>query len=131
MKSFNQLKQSVLPMLMEVPKPRRLDESIIDAIHSDAEAVCACIHHRVRRITEGEIAEHIGLKKAHLSRVKSGTHNLTRAQQIVLQYLCSNFAVDQYGERIAQQIQEATETPAERITRLEDRIAHLEGRKAA
>lgn len=131
MKRFDDLKQMALPMLMEVPKPRRLPEVLIEAVRSDAEAMALCLQHRVRRLTEGEIAEQLGLKKAHFARVKAGSHNLTRAQQTVLQYLCSNFAIDQYGERIAQEIQEATETPAERISRLEARVAQLEGRKAA
>lgn len=130
MKNFDAV-QMALPLLMEMPKPKRLDEALIEQIRSDADAVKVCLHHRIRRLTEGEIAEQLGLKKAHFSRVKAGSHNLTRAQQTVLQYLCSNYAIDQYGERIAQQIQEATETPAERIARLEARVAQLEGRRAA
>lgn len=129
MKSFDDMRQAALPLLMEVPKPRRLDDALIDAVSSDAEAVRLCIAHRVRRLPEGEIAECLGLKKAHLSRVKAGTHNLTRAQQIVLQYLCSNTAIDQYGERIREQINAATETPAETILRLQEELA--QARRAA
>lgn len=129
MKNFNDLRQAALPLLMEVPKPRRLDDALIDAVSSDADAVRMCIEHRVRRLPEGEIAECLGLKKAHLSRVKSGTHNLTRAQQIVLQYLCSNTSIDQYAERITAEIAEATETPAETIQRLQCELA--QARRAA
>ena len=129
MKNFNDLRQAALPLLMEVPKPRRLDDAILDAVQSDADAVRACIEHRVRRLPEGEIAECLGLKKAHLSRVKSGSHNLTRAQQIVLQYLCSNTAIDQYAERITAEIAAATETPADTIHRLQAELA--QARRAA
>lgn len=118
MKNFDDMRQIALPLLSEVPKPRRLDDALIDSVKTDADAVKLCIQYRVRRFTEGELAETIGLKKAHFSRVKSGTHNLTRAQQTVLQYLCSNTAIDQYAERIRDEITAATETPIETIERL-------------
>lgn len=49
MKSFDDMRQAALPLLMEVPKPRRLDDALIDAVSSDAEAVRLCIERRVRR----------------------------------------------------------------------------------
>lgn len=129
MKNFMELRQAALPLLMEVPKPRRLDAALLDGVTNDAAAVCLCIEQRVRRLPEGEIAGCLGLKRAHLSRVKSGSHNLTRAQQIILQYLCSNYAIDQYAERIEDKIAEATETPADTIARLQSELA--QARRAA
>ena len=105
MKNFMELRQAALPRLRDFHQQR------------------------VRRLPEGEIAECLVLKRAHLSRVKSGSHNLTRAQQIILQYLCSNTAIDQYAERITAEIAEATETPADTIARLQSELA--QARRAA
>jgi hypothetical protein len=85
---------------------------------------------RVRRIREGEIAEYLGFAAPHLTKVKNGQGYLTTDQELVLQHLCSNWAISQYSEMRKRQIAEMIETPAEKINRLEEELALLRRRAA-
>lgn len=129
MKSFDETRQIALPLISEAPRPRYLDDALIASITSDADAIRLCIEYRVRRFTKGEIAGALGLRSAHLSKVLAGTHNLNGTQCRILQYLCSNFAIKQYNDRIEEEINAATETPIETIERLKRELE--QARKAA
>jgi hypothetical protein len=130
MKNFNDLMQLALPVLMEIPKPRRLEDGLIESCEDYGDAIRLCLDKRVRRIREGEIAEYLGFAAPHLTKVKNGQGYLTTDQELVLQHLCSNWAISQYSEMRKRQIAEMIETPAEKINRLEEELALLRRRAA-
>lgn len=123
MKNFNQLMQVALPILMEVPRPRRIDHALIESCTDYGHAIRLCLKNRVRRIREGEIAEYLGFSAPHFTKVKNGQGYLTTDQELVLQHLCSNWAISQYAEMRKSQLAEMIETPAEKIQRLEAELA--------
>lgn len=123
MKNFNELMQLALPLLMEVPKPRRLDAALVDECVDYGDAIRLCLKRRVRKIPEGEIAGLLGFSAPHLTKVKHGKGYLTSDQELVLQHLCSNWAISQYAEMRKSQLAEMIETPAEKINRLESELA--------
>lgn len=126
MKNFNDLMQLALPVLMEIPKPRHLDTGLIETCEDYGDAIRLCLDKRVRRIREGEIAEYLGFAAPHLTKVKNGQGYLTTDQELILQHLCSNWAITQYAEMRKNQLAELIESPAEHIARLQARIALLE-----
>lgn len=126
MKNFNDLMQLALPVLMEIPKPRQLDTGLIETCEDYGDAIRLCLDKRVRRIREGEIAEYLGFAAPHLTKVKNGQGYLTTDQELILQHLCSNWAIAQYAEMRKNQLAELIESPAEHIARLQARIALLE-----
>jgi hypothetical protein len=126
MKNFNDLMQLALPVLMEIPKPRHLDSGLVETCEDYGDAIRLCLDKRVRRIREGEIAEYLGFAAPHLTKVKNGQGYLTTDQELILQHLCSNWAISQYAEMRKNQLAELIESPAEQIARLHARIAMLE-----
>jgi hypothetical protein len=129
MKNFNDLMQLALPVLMEIPKPMRLDDGLVASCDDYGDAIRLCLDKRVRRIREGEIAEYLGFAAPHLTKVKNGQGYLTTDQELVLQHLCSNWAISQYGEMRKSQLAEMIDSPAAQIARLQAEIAAL--RRAA
>lgn len=131
MKSSHDLLQLALPMLMEVPRPRFLANELLSGVDSDAKAIRVCFAERIRKFTKGEIAQALGISPCHLAKVFAGTFKLDGTQKKIFQYMCSNFAIAQFEGNVEATICEATETPAEKIARLEHRVAQLEARRAA
>ncbi|QTO46357.1 hypothetical protein [Burkholderia latens] len=99
MKDFNHLAQAALPVLMQIPAPRQIEQILIEGCKTYADAVCLCLDKRIRRLNEGEIAEYLGFKGPHLAKVKGGKGYLTSDQEAILQRLCSNTAIEQYAEK--------------------------------
>ena len=130
MKTFNDLMQLSLPLIAEIPRPRFLPDAVIANLQDYSDAVRLCISSRVRRMSEAEIANCLGFSAPHLSKVKAGRGYLTTDQALVLQHLCSNWAIRQYDEFRRQQLAEMTETPAEKIARLEAENLELRRRAA-
>ena len=130
MKTFNDLMQLSLPLISEIPKPRFLDDALIANLDDYSDAVRLCINNRLRRMSEAEIANCLGFSAPHLSKVKTGRGYLTTDQALVLQHLCSNWAIRQYDESRRQQLAEMTETPEEQIVRLRQENAELRKRAA-
>lgn len=130
MKNFNALMQLSLPVLMEIPKPRTLEQGLIDLCDDYGDAIRLCLDKRIRRIRESEIAEYLGFSAPHLTKVKNGQGYLTTDQELVLQHLCSNWAISQYAEMRKNQIAELLDSPQTEIARLKAHIARLEGRAA-
>lgn len=130
MKNFNDLMQLALPVLMEIPKPKHLEAALVATCEDYGDAIRLCLDKRVRRIREGEIAEYLGFAAPHLTKVKNGQGYLTTDQELILQHLCSNWAISQYAEMRKNQLAELIESPAEQIARLHARIAMLETRAA-
>lgn len=130
MKNFNDLMQLALPVLMEIPKPRHLESNLVATCEDYGDAIRLCLDKRVRRIREGEIAEYLGFAAPHLTKVKNGQGYLTTDQELILQHLCSNWAISQYAEMRKNQLAELIESPTEQIARLNARIAMLEARAA-
>jgi hypothetical protein len=130
MKNFNELMQLALPVLMEIPKPKHLEAALVETCEDYGDAIRLCLDKRVRRIREGEIAEYLGFAAPHLTKVKNGQGYLTTDQELILQHLCSNWAISQYAEMRKNQLAELIESPAEQIARLHARIAMLETRAA-
>jgi hypothetical protein len=126
MKNFNALVQLALPVLMEIPKPRQLDDGLIDTCDDYGDAIRLCLDKRIRRIREGEIAEYLGFAAPHLTKVKNGQGYLTTDQELVLQHLCSNWAITQYAEMRKRQLASLIDSPAAEIARLKAEIARLE-----
>lgn len=131
MKNINDLLQYSLPLISEIPKPRYLDDALVTDCQDYGAAVRLCIGERIRRMSEAEIAECLGFKPPHLSKVKQGRGYLTADQEVILQYLCSNWSIRQYQEMRADQMAELTESPADKIVRLERQIQDMKGRRAA
>lgn len=125
MKSFNDLLQMALPVLMEVPKPRVLDTELIKTCVDYGDAIRMCLDKRIRRIRESEIAEYLGFSAPHLTKVKNGQGYLTTDQELVLQHLCSNWAIAQYAEMRKSQLKDLIDSPAAEIARLKAQIAAL------
>jgi len=130
MKTFNDLLQLSLPLISEIPRPRFLDDALIANLDDYSDAVRLCINSRLRRMSEAEIANCLGFSAPHLAKVKSGRGYLTTDQALVLQHLCSNWAIRQYDEARRQQLAEMTETPEEQIVRLRRENAELRRRAA-
>lgn len=99
MKNFNELVQLALPLLTDIPKPKALDSHLVASCADYSDAVCLCLDKRVRRIRESEIAEYLGFKAPHLAKVKAGKGYLTTDQELILQHICSNWAIRQYAEK--------------------------------
>jgi len=131
MKTFNDLLQLSLPLISEIPRPRFLDDALIANLDDYSDAVRLCINSRLRRMSEAEIANCLGFSAPHLAKVKAGRGYLTTDQALVLQHLCSNWAIRQYDESRRQQLAEMTETPSEKLARLEAEVAELKRRRAA
>lgn len=129
MKNFNQLMQLALPLLMEVPRPRRVESALVHGCADYGDAIRLCLQGRIRKIREGEIAEYLGFSAPHLAKVKHGKGYLTSDQELILQHLCSNWAIAQYAEMRKSQLAELIESPAEQIIRLKAELA--ESRRAA
>lgn len=125
MKNFNELVQLSLPVLMEIPKPRFLEDGLIETCEDYGDAIRLCLDKRVRRMREGEIAEYLGFAAPHLTKVKNGQGYLTTDQELVLQHLCSNWSISQYAEMRKSQIAEMIDSPAAEIARLKAEIARL------
>jgi hypothetical protein len=130
MKNFNDLMQLALPVLMEIPKPRLIDEGLIASCEDYGDAIRLCLDKRVRRIRESEIAEYLGFRPPHLAKVKNGQGYLTSDQELVLQHLCSNWAIGQYADMRKKQIAELIDSPEAEIMRLRARVALLESKAA-
>lgn len=130
MKNFNDLMQLALPVLMEVPKPRILDRELLETCQDYGDAIRLCLDKRIRRIRESEIAEYLGFSAPHLTKVKNGQGYLTTDQELVLQHLCSNWAISQYADMRKSQLATLIESPAAEIARLKAQIAQLESRAA-
>lgn len=130
MKNFNDLMQLALPVLMEVPKPRILDRELLERCQDYGDAIRLCLDKRIRRIRESEIAEYLGFSAPHLTKVKNGQGYLTTDQELVLQHLCSNWAISQYADMRKSQLATLIESPAAEIARLKAQIAQLESRAA-
>jgi hypothetical protein len=126
MKNFNALVQLALPVLMEIPKPRHLEDGLIDTCDDYGDAIRLCLDKRIRRIREGEIAEYLGFAAPHLTKVKNGQGYLTTDQELVLQHLCSNWAITQYADMRKKQLADMIDSPAAEIARLRAEIARLE-----
>jgi hypothetical protein len=131
MKSFNELMQVALPVLMEIPGPRHLEATLIDTCADYGDAIRLCLDKRIRRIRESEIAEYLGFSAPHLTKVKNGQGYLTTDQELVLQHLCSNWAISQYAEMRKSQLAEMIDPHAAEIARLKAKVAQLEGQRAA
>lgn len=123
MKNFNQLMQLALPLLMEVPRPKRVAAELVEGCADYGDAIRLCLSRRVRRLREGEIAEYLGFSAPHLTKVKNGQGYLTSDQELVLQHLCSNWAITQYAEMRRIQLAQMIESPAEKIARLEEELS--------
>ena len=130
MKKFDELMQVALPVLMEIPKPRAIDQALIEACNDYGDAIRLCLDKRIRRIRESEIAEYLGFSAPHLTKVKNGQGYLTTDQELVLQHLCSNWAISQYADMRKVQLAELIDSPAAEIARLRAHIAQLESRAA-
>jgi hypothetical protein len=126
MKNFNELMQLALPVLMEIPKPRALEDDLVDTCEDYGDAIRLCLDKRIRRIRESEIAEYLGFSAPHLTKVKNGQGYLTSDQELVLQHLCSNWAISQYAEMRKSQLAKLIDSPAAEIARLKARVAQLE-----
>ncbi|KGC12816.1 hypothetical protein DM48_334 [Burkholderia gladioli] len=109
MKNFNELVQLALPTIVDIPAPRQLDEQLIASCKDYSDAVCLCLESRLRRIREGEIAEYLGFSAPHLAKVKGGRGYLTTDQELILQRLCSNWAIKQYAEMREREIERLIE----------------------
>jgi hypothetical protein len=131
MKNFAELLQVALPVLMEIPKPRRLDDELIETCEDYGDAIRLCLDKRIRRIREGEIAEYLGFAAPHLTKVKNGQGYLTTDQELVLQHLCSNWAITQYADMRKSELAGLLDSPAAEIARLKAHVALLERRAAA
>ncbi|PXW23387.1 hypothetical protein [Paraburkholderia caballeronis] len=123
MKNFNDLMQLALPVLMEIPKPRLLEEGLVESCDDYGDAIRLCLDKRIRRVRESEIAEYLGFSAPHLTKVKNGQGYLTTDQELVLQHLCSNWAISQYAEMRKSQLAELIDSPAAKIARLEAELA--------
>lgn len=99
MKDFYSLVQMSLPVLTEIPRPRKLDDALVERCKSYGDAVRLCIEHRIARKNEGEIASYLGFKGAHLAKVKYGKGYLSGEQESILQRACSNTAIRQWAEK--------------------------------
>lgn len=123
MKSFNDLMQLALPVLMEIPKPRAIDQELIETCTDYSDAIRLCLDKRMRRIRESEIAEYLGFSAPHLTKVKNGRGYLTTDQELVLQHLCSNWAITQYADMRKSQLEELIDSPQAEIARLKAQLA--------
>lgn len=123
MKNFNELLQLALPLIMEVPRPRRIEQELVETCADYGDAIRLCLQKRVRKINEGDLARCLGFEPPHLSKVKQGKGYLSSDQELVLQHLCSNWAIKQYSEMHGSQLAEMIETPAEQIIRLKAELA--------
>ncbi|QGZ66390.1 hypothetical protein [Paraburkholderia acidisoli] len=60
-------------------------------------------------MSEAEIAGYLGFSGPHLAKVKMGKGYLTTDQELVLQRICSNWAIRQYAARRETQLEEMIE----------------------
>lgn len=89
--------QEVLPILTMIPGPRMLDEALIGSCRDYTDAVRLCLDKRIRKMQEGEIAAYLGFKnRAQLAKVKMNLAKLSSEQEVLLQHLCSNWAIKQF-----------------------------------
>jgi len=130
MKNFAELMQVALPVLMEIPQPRHLEAELVETCDDYGDAIRLCLDKRIRRIRESEIAEYLGFAAPHLTKVKNGQGYLTTDQELVLQHLCSNWAITQYADMRKSELAEMLNSPAAEIARLKAHVAMLERRVA-
>jgi hypothetical protein len=130
MKNFKDLMQLALPVITEIPKPLTLDVQLIETCEDYGDAIRLCLDKRIRRIRESEIAEYLGFSAPHLTKVKNGQGYLTTDQELVLQHLCSNWAISQYADMRKKQLAELIDPQAAEIAKLKAQIASLEARAA-
>lgn len=90
--------QAALPVLTTIPGPRKLDDALIESCADYTDAVRLCLDKRIRKMQEGEIAAYLGLKRAQLAKVKMNLAKLSSEQEVMLQHLCSNWAIKQFRD---------------------------------
>jgi hypothetical protein len=128
MKNLNDLAQQVLPMLTEIPKPKMLPAAEVEACKNYGDAVNLCLQHRIRHINESEIARYLGFKPPHFVKVKRGMGYLTSDQEVILQRLCSNTAIEQYADLRKRELAEMLEGEDWEKRQMRQQIADLQER---
>jgi hypothetical protein len=118
MKRFDDLVQVALPVLTEIPKPRLLEHVLVETCEDYGDAIRLCLDKRIRRMRESEIAEYLGFSAPHLTKVKNGQGYLTTDQELILQHLCSNWAICQYAEMHKAQLAGLIESQAPEFVRM-------------
>jgi hypothetical protein len=103
-KSFYRLVQEAIPILTTIPEPRHIDGALIESCKDYSDAVRLCLDNRIRKLQEGEIAVHLGFRRAQLAKVKMGLAKLSSEQEALLERLCSNRAITQFRDMQEKQL---------------------------
>jgi hypothetical protein len=111
MNSFYDRVQAALPVLTTIPGPRRLDDALVESCNDYTDAVRLCLDKRIRKMQEGEIAAYLGLKRAQLAKVKMNLAKLSSDQEVLLQHLCSNWAIKQFRDMEEARLEQWLERP--------------------
>lgn len=111
MNSFYDMVQAALPVLTTIPGPRQLDGALIESCKDYTDAVRLCLDKRIRKMQEGEIAAYLGFKRAQLAKVKMNLAKLSSEQEVLLQHLCSNWAIKQFRELEEERLAKWLEKP--------------------
>jgi len=88
---------------------------LIESCKDYTDAVRLCLDKRIRKMQEGEIAAYLGLKRAQLAKVKMNLAKLSSEQEVLLQHLCSNWAIKQFREMEEERLAKWLEKPTAEI----------------
>lgn len=122
------MKQRQLVLMGEAMKPSMLPESLIARCTDAQDSLVMCWNNRVVRYSQSHAAELLGMDKGYMSRCLNGKGNFPPQLIPELQRLCGNLAFTQYMNHCFNlDAVQHTQTPAERIQELEQKVIQLGG----
>lgn len=122
--------QHAFPLLSAVRSPERVPAHLVSLCRSSGEAVLLGI--RYGRKSQRQVADAIGIEPAQLSRIVGGTAHMPADRGLELAYACGNWAWQQWVAHASGfELVVRSESPEERVVRLEAENAELKLRAAA
>ncbi len=121
--------QHAFALLGPVKRPERIPAHLVSLCRSSGEAVLLAI--RYGKKTQRQVAGAIGMEPAQLARIVTGTAHMPADKALELAYAVGNWGWQQWvahasGFELAQR----SESPEERVARLEAENAELRARAA-
>jgi len=84
----------------EIKPPEFLPAMLIARLNTEADAISLCWHRRRVKYSLRHAAELLGIPASHLSNIVNGKKYLRGDVRLAFQYLCGNFAIRQWEDRV-------------------------------
>ena len=123
-------RQHELPLLGPVKSPERVPAHLVSLCRSSGEAVLLAIRYGKR--TQRQVASSIGMEPAQLSRIVIGNAHMPADLAVAFAHAVGNWGWSQWcAHSVGMDLVTRSESPEERLCRLESENAELRARTAA